>query len=233
MEKFYIIYLFGCILIISVMLYKHFTNKKENRQTSSPSNNVSENIKQDKEKKENLKHTYDTVNMWTNNCDQKAGILLAIISVVISIIITSDSLKMLKKHIFSPFIEYWSGNSELVFSWSRFICFFLFTIAAFMLLLSCYYLFKTINANIDYEKMHEENPKLAKTSYIFFETISKMTYENFKKDKVEYLDDLRSQIYVNSKIVTTKFQNYIKALYWFRFSLWVSCMLFIAIMIMR
>lgn len=180
-----------------------------------------------------LQHTYDTVNMWTNNCDQKAGILLAIIGVILTILVTSDFLKHLRTYIFNPFIDYWTGNRELVFSWSRFVVFFLLLTSAIMLTMSCNYLFKTICANIDYQKMHKQNPELTNKSYIFFGTISKMTYKDFKKEEVDYSEDLKSQIYVNSIIASNKFMNYNKSLYWFRFSLCVSCLLFIAIMIMK
>ncbi len=99
--------------------------------------------------------------------------------------------------------------------------------------MSCHYLFKTISANIDYQKMREDNPELVNKSYIFFRDISKMSYEDFKKDEVNYLEDLKSQIYVNSKNASNKFLNYNKSLYWFKFLLWVSTMLFIATMMMR
>lgn len=89
------------------------------------------------------------------------------------------------------------------------------------------------NANIDYQKMRGDNPELVNKSYIFFGDISKMSYEDFKMDKVNYLEDLKSQIYVNSKIASNKFLNYNKSLYWFKFLLCVSIMLFISIMIMR
>ena len=102
-----------------------------------------------------------------------------------------------------------------------------------MLIASCYYLFRTIWANIDYEKMREENPRLVKKSYIFWGSISGMTYDEFKQEEVDYNDDLKSQVYVNSKIAAAKFQNYNEGLFWFKFLLLVSVMLFIAVMFMK
>ena len=232
MEVFYTLFLFTCILIIGVKYWLH-KKKENNHPLNAEANNTEPDNAASDEKKEEFQHTYDTVNMWTNNCDQKAGILLAIIGVIITILVSSDFMKNLREYIFNPFIDYWTGNSELAFSWSRFNVFFLLLISALMLIMSCHYLFKTINANIDYKKMYEDNPELAKTSYIFFGTISKMSYEDFKMDKVNYLEDLKSQIYVNSKIASNKFLNYNKSLYWFKFLLCVSIMLFISIMIMR
>ena len=159
--------------------------------------------------------------------------LLAIIGVIITILVSSDFMKNLRAYIFNPFIDYWTGNCDLAFSWSRFNVFFLLLISAIMLIMSCHYLFKTINANIDYQKIRNDNPELVNESYIFFGSITKMTYEDFKKNEVNYLEDLKSQIYVNSMIASNKFLNYNKSLYWFKFLLWVSILLFISIMIMR
>lgn len=229
MEKFYFVYLLVCILlIVGKLIYDFFLNKKEETSSSSDQEQTDKNHNE-----EELQHTYDTVNMWTNNCDQKAGILLAIIGVILTILVTSDFLKYLRTYIFNPFIDYRTGNSELTFSWSRFNVFIFLLISAIMLMIACHFLFKTIIANIDYQKMRDENPDLADNSYIFFGTISKMTYEDFKKSKVDYSEDLKSQIYVNSVIASNKFKNYNKSLYWFKFSLCVSCMLFIAIMTMK
>lgn len=232
MEVFNIIFLFACILLIGV---KHWLHKKEknNHPLNAEANNTEPGNAASDENKEELQHTYDTVNMWTNNCDQKAGILLAITGVIITILVSSDFMKILRAYIFNPFMDYWTGNCELAFSWSRFNVFFLLLISTIMLIMSCHYLFKTITANIDYQKLREDNPELMNKSHIFFGTISKMSYEDFKKDDVNYLEDLKSQIYVNSIIASNKFLNYNKSLYWFKFLLWVSIMLFISIMIMR
>ena len=233
MEVFNIVFLFVCILIIVVKYWLHIHKKEENIHplNAEVRDEGARNISSDK--KEELQYTSDTINMWTNNCDQKASILLAIIGVIITILVSSDFMKYLRICIFAPFLDYWTGNSEFVFSWSRFNVLFLLLISAIMLIMSCHYLFKTISANIDYQKMRKENPKLVNKSNIFFGEISKMTYEDFKKDEINYLEDLKSQIYVNSKIASNKFRYFNKSLDWFKFLLWVSIMLFIAIMMMR
>ena len=232
MDVFNMLFLFACILLIGVKYWLH-KNEENNHPLNAEANYAEPGGNASDEKKEELLHTYDTVNMWTNNCDQKAGILLAIIGVIITILVSSDFMKNLRAYIFNPFIDYWTGNCDLAFSWSRFNVFFLLLISAIMLIMSCHYLFKTINANIDYHKIRNDNPELVNESYIFFGSITKMTYEDFKKNEVNYLEDLKSQIYVNSMIASNKFLNYNKSLYWFKFLLWVSILLFISIMIMR
>lgn len=184
-----------------------------------------------KRRKEELQFTLESVNSWLNNCDQKAGMLLAVIGVAITILFASDFVKFIREYIFTPFVKFCEGREEYLFSWGRFTVLFLLIVAAAFLIISCRYLFKAIGANINYRKMYDENPGLVMKSYIFFGTISGMKYEDFKKGEVDFEEDLKSQIYVNSKIATTKFQNYNKGLSWFKLLILVIGMLFVAVMI--
>ena len=154
------------------------------------------------------------------------------IGVAITILFTGDFVKFIREYIFTPFVEFCEGQGGHLFSWGRFTVFSLLVVAAVFLIVSCFYLFKAIGANINYTKMYEENPGLVKKSYIFFGTISGMKYEDFKKNKVDYDEDLKSQIYVNSKIATNKFKNYNEGLSWFKLLLLVVGMLFVAVMFM-
>lgn len=234
MKLFWMFYFAICMVLIGLKQWNHIKSKKKGkRKEVEPENEEGAPQNTTEKKKEDLQFTLETVNSWVNNCDQKAGILLTVVGVAITVLITSDILKYLRNYIFKPFMDYWVGNQELSFSWGRFTVFILLCVAALWLLLSCLYLFRAIAANINYTKMFEENPGLLKTSYIFFGSISGMTYDDFKKEKIDYLDDLKSQIYVNSKIASAKFMNYNKGLYWFKFMLIVSSMLFIAIMFMK
>ena len=121
----------------------------------------------------------------------------------------------------------------MTFSWGRFTVFCLLIIAVSILIVSCCYLFGAIRANIDYDKMYKDNPGLVKKSYVFFGTISKMRFYDFKKEECDYEEDLKSQIYVNSIIATKKFQNYNEGLFWFKLLLLVAAMLFVAVLFMQ
>lgn len=234
METISIVYLLICIVVIGFKLYRYVKGRKKvNNQETEPLQAAVGNAVFVKKQKDDLQHTYDTVNSWVNNCDQKAGILLTVVGVAMTILATSDFLKYLRNYIFVPFVKYWSEETELTFSWSRFTVFVLLLIAAAMLIASCVYLFKAISADINYRKMRDENPGMVKKSYVFFGSINGMTFDDFKMEEVDYMDDLRSQIYVNSKIATAKFKNYSEGLYWFKFMLLVSAMLFVAIMFMQ
>lgn len=234
METISIVFLSVCIAAIITKFWYHVKGKKKvNSQDAEPLLAATENSGPVKKEKDDFQHTYDTVNSWVNNCDQKAGILLTVVGVAMTILATSDFLKYLRKYIFVPFVKYWTEETDLTFSWSRFTVLVLLLFAAALLITSCFYLFKAISANINYQRMYDENPGLVKKSYVFFGSINGMSFDDFKEEDVDYLDDLRSQIFVNSKIATAKFKNYSEGLYWFKFMLLVSAMLFVAIMFMQ
>lgn len=233
MEIISAVYLSLCLVVIAVKLWKHFKEKDEKNclESGQLSDEGGEELK--RKDKEDLHHTFDVVNSMVNNCDQKAGILLTVVGVAITILATSDFLKDLRAYIFTPVVKYWTEENDLAFSCSRFTVFILLIIGVSMLIRSCNYLFKAISANIGYKKMTNLHKGLVEKSYIFLGTISEMSIDEFKKDDVDYIDDLKSQIYVNSIIANAKFQNYNKGLYWFRFLLLVSVMLFISVMFMK
>lgn len=228
MEIIRIVSLIACIVAIGAIIVGHFWEKRKRTQ---PENRFFSSTV-DKEK-EDLKFTLDSVNSWLNNCDQKVGILLAVVGVAITVILTSDFMYYLRSYIFAPFLDYCSGDTDLTFSWGRFSVFILLAIAIVVLIVCCIYLFRAISANIDYDKMYRENPELAKTSFIHFGTISQMKYTDFRMGGIGFEEDLKSQIYVNSIIATMKFRNYKEGLFWFKLLLLVSVFLFFAIMFLK
>lgn len=231
METYRIIYFIVCVAVICFVGFWHVCgnrNKKPDKQRGGQMS--TETV--DKDTSE-LQFTLESVNSWLNNCDQKAGILLTVVGVAITVILTSDFMKYLRSYIFAPFMQFCSGNSDLSFSWSRFTVFVLLIIAVELLVTSCIYLFRAIGADTDYEKMRKKNPSLAKTSYIFYRTISQMKYDDFKKGGLEFEEDLKSQIYVNSRIATRKFKNYNEGLFWFKLLLLDAVMLFVAVMFVQ
>ncbi len=229
-----IIYLLSCIFYIGHKLRKLYEiYKKKKRKKAAEYPIIREDIYSGKKNEKQLQFTLESVNSWINNCDLKASILLGIVGVAITIIASSDFLKNLHTYIFKPFLFNLTGKSYLPFSWGRFTVFALLLIVAVMLVISCYYLFLAISANINYKKLLKDNPELETTSYIFYGKICRMKYKEFKKDNILFIDDLKSQIYINSNIAMEKFKNYNKGLYWVKFMLIVSIMLFIAIMFIQ
>ena len=229
MNTFWIVYLIGCI---GCIVYLCVHRKNNNRQTNG--DDVVEGQHEPAVRdKDDLQYALDVVNSWVNNCDQKAGMLLAVLGVAITVLVTSDFMKELRTYIFGPFVEYWTTDSQLDFSLGRFTVFCLLVIAVGMLMTSCYYLFKAITANTNYDKIRQENPRMVPKSYLFFGSISGMTYDEFRSDRVDFKEDLKSQIYSNSKIAVAKFRNYNKGLFWFKMILVVSVMLFVAVLLVK
>ena len=169
METLSIVYLSICIVVIVAIHWWHVKGKKkENSQETEPLHTAVDNSEPVKKQKDDLQHTYDTVNSWVNNCDQKAGILLTVVGVAMTILATSDFLKYLRTYIFAPFVKYWTEKTDITFLWGRFAVFVLLLIAATMLIASCIYLFKAISANINYDEERKKYPSMVIVLYIFW-----------------------------------------------------------------
>ena len=230
MNTFWIVYLLGSIGCIVYLCWKHMRKNEHVSDTAVDDNQQEPSTREI----DDLQYTLDVVNSWVNNCDQKAGILLTVFGVAITVLVTSDFLKELRTYIFVPFVEYWNDSeSQLEFSLGRFAVFCLLVIAMGILITSCLYLFKAITASTDYERMRQANPQMVPKSYLSFDSISNMTYDEFRGDRMDFEEDLKSQIYVNSKIASTKFKNYNEGLFWFKMILLVSVMLFVAVLLVK
>lgn len=163
-----------------------------------------------KEKIENSKMIKEKIDTWISNCDSKVSFVLTFLGVVVTIIFTSDvGKKMFQTLSFSDEkIHY--GNSFLQFL--EFVLFILFLVFAVR---SFYFSYHTLVARID-PKTYNENG-LITDSNLFFTSISKKDFQTYKTNlenltDEKFLQDLNSQIYINSKIAKEKFQNYNKSL---------------------
>lgn len=165
---------------------------------------------------ESLEQSLDRVNMWIGNCDQKAGFLLATIGVIMTILFTSDFMDDVKKVVIKPFLEYWKNQDGIEFSLINFLFSISLVTAIILSVTSAIYALRTISATIKSKKIQSDNPSVVSKSFLFFQTISLMTYEDFKNHEgADYQLDLLSQIYINAKICTKKFRSYQKALRFF------------------
>lgn len=158
---------------------------------------------------EEAKASLDRINGWINSCDSKAGIVLALVGVLLTIIFTNDGMAEMYKvlqNIVSP------KN----FCTILYIGFLLVSI--FVLCYGIARLIFTLIARID-SNVYKE-PGMITDSVLFFGKISnKASYQVFQSDilnmtKEEYLNDILSQIYINSKIANEKYVNYNKGIWW-------------------
>lgn len=165
-------------------------------------------------KQDRLQNRLDRVIGWINNCDQKASILLAFIGVAFPLLVSSDFATNTYKELISDFLHY-CKKGEGAFSFVRFFCFIFTTLSVFGLGTSFVYLLNALLGRVSSLEYKESG--LITKSFIFFGSLSKMTYSECNKGfrsqtKSNEIDDLISQLYINSKICQTKFDAYNKAL---------------------
>lgn len=160
---------------------------------------------------ESLEKSLDRVNAWIGNCDQKAGFLLAIIGVLVAIIFSSDFSQSIVDNIVNPYREYIKNPELNEFRLIRFIYFIFIIVSIIASVVSIIFALLSLTASIDIKKyiQQEGNSELVGNSLLFFGSISSSKYNDYKEmADVNYEDDLKSQIFINSTICTRKFKRY-------------------------
>ena len=86
-----------------------------------------------------------------------------------------------------------------------------------------------LRAKIDLSKFSQEG--MQSNSMLHYQTIAKRTYQEFCKDEVHMLNDLRTQVYVNSVICTSKFSHYKKGVRLFELSIFLWLIFIVLLLI--
>ena len=160
-----------------------------------------------------LKSMLDRVNSLINNCDQKASILLAVEGVVLTVLCTSDYISWIHQKLISPIYNYCeTGNGE--FSLINAIQLCLLAVMLVMIILSIFYSLQVIKGTINASMFKQFG--LTEKSLLHFASISNKSFSDFKRETINQSDesvinDLLSQIYINSYICTTKFKHHKKS----------------------
>jgi len=154
---------------------------------------------------------YDIVSHWINNCDSKSSFLLGFYGVILTLISSSKLINVMK----SVLLLRPNLNCIDTYSIKSFFSLLVLLGFAFFTIKTFYFIYYTLKASINAE-IYSQN-SLNTNSNIFFLTIAKNNYEDFSKNintenKSQFLNDLNSQIYINSCIATSKFINYNKSL---------------------
>lgn len=169
---------------------------------------------------EELNIRLDRVNAWINNCDQKAGILLAFIGAIAAVLLTSDVVASGYESLTKPFYDYWLKGTPSCISYKKTTIFVLLIPILWNSLRMVWYLSLVLSPRTIIEDFKEEGSTITRNSRLHFQTIANKTYNDFKKEcssqsEESYLNDLCSQIYCNSKICNDKFENYKKGVHYF------------------
>jgi hypothetical protein len=164
-------------------------------------------------KTERAKDKFNIVNQWITNCDAKSSILLAFYGVLLTVVFSSELSNEISKIFSSKFILVGIGYTELL-SFLSGVSFVSFIVCSILCL---FFIYNTLKARIN-DDIYSQ-PELNNNSNIFFLKISKKTYSDFKNSSnnelpEDFLNDLNSQIFINSNIATEKFKSYNRSLLW-------------------
>jgi hypothetical protein len=146
----------------------------------------------------------DRINQWIVNCDNKSLILVTLIGIFVGVLFATDYIMNLIK----IYLFIWH-NPNLIN-----LLYLILSLSSILLILGGIWF--VIQSIIARTKPYSEEG-LIKDSLIYYGTISKNSFEVYSK-KINNLDEeslkneIISQIYINSKICTFKFENYNKGL---------------------
>ena len=150
--------------------------------------------------------TLERVINWINSCDQKAGIILGIIGVIFSLMLSLDYLSRFKAIVLN------------LLNIKCYVLIVILSVALISLVFGVFLLIATLVPRIDSNVYREK--RINTNSKIFFNSIShNKSYEEYynsfiKLNEQDYLNDLLSQIYINSKIASEKHKYFSTGLKW-------------------
>jgi len=169
----------------------------------------------------------ELVNQWIFNVDTKSSFVLTFYGVIITIIFASElGNKMISTLTYVPAQNINGYSIKLFFSLVVVIVFFIAAIITF------YNIYQTLKGRIN-PKIYQKQG-LQTDSNLFFGTIANKTYSEFveqtnTENDDEFLNDLNSQVYINSNIANSKFRYYNKSIIW----LIISFVLFLIFIIIK
>ena len=153
--------------------------------------------------KEDLYKKLELVNSWISNIDNKISFILGFVGIFIGFIISKGTPNIFIDISNMAIKDILTLNFGQVFSILIIITMYLTSISCLILLIMA--LKGKVNS-----KIYKEH-KLKTNSLLFFGSIAKMNYSEYK-EKCErdnqLINDINSQIYINSKICDYKFKLY-------------------------
>lgn len=190
------------------------TTQTSEPQTSSALDN--------EQRKEEAIRTLERVNFWIGNCDTKISFALAFSGILIGAFFASSiingSLSKLVDGLFNLKSMARLGDIQMLLIIITVLALAFFV---FFMIRSIYNLFMGIKGDID--ASNYEQPGLTTNSNLFFGTIDKRSFNDFKNSfetqtSEQVLNDFLSQVYINSKRCQQKFSLYNKGITWLIYS---------------
>lgn len=175
----------------------------------------------------------DRITSWIENSDSKSSIMMALVGIFVSTLFTNEFILNSLQKMITPIIIFWktdSGSFDVLIAikLSVFICLGYFLISAL------FYLIKSLTAKTCSKQTGDAN--VVTDSLIHFGTIQKRTFDDFKsliltETESNKIEDVLSQIYINSKRCQEKFDYYNKSIKKIRIGV-VLFVAFIALLIL-
>lgn len=157
--------------------------------------------------KDNYEERLDRIIEWVKTCDNKATTLLSVTALVLTILLAGDYIMTGMQTILSS--AYNPDLTEPSVCGIIAVVFFVFSILLLLASLICCILVVRAKTKEDLVG----NKTVKKDSLIHFNHISELTYEQYK-DAIDketddmYIEDLKSQIYINAVRCSQKFKTY-------------------------
>lgn len=152
------------------------------------------------------------INQWISNVDTKSSIIFTFFGVIITIVFTSNIGNSI-----ANILSYKVADEINIITFSNSILYWLVITLFIVIVLSIYNFFQTLKGRINPNIYKQEG--LNVNSNIFFGTIANKEYSKFEEEvnnetDTDILNDIHSQIYINSHIANRKFKFYNKSLLW-------------------
>ena len=165
------------------------------------------------------------ISQWISNVDTKSSFVLTFFGVIITIICTSD----IGEDMIDTFSYEKAGQIE--FESIKLFLSLLIVIGFFIsIFITIFHVYKTLVGRIDSNIYSQTG--LNTNSNIFFKTIALKEFADYEtqsntESKGDFLNDINSQVFINSKIADKKFKHYNKSLIWtiISFSLFIIFMI--------
>jgi len=162
--------------------------------------------------KEDLELEYQRISFWINNIDTKISFALGASGVLLGFVLSNEDLaKTLKEHLKT--VELWNDSATL---------FLLFGLTVILLTVAMWNFLNGLKAKIDSSKYHQ--PLMIQKSNIFWGNIAKYNFYSYKYRLVhseleDWINDMQTQIYINSCICNQKVKFYNNGIFCLKISL--------------
>ena len=170
--------------------------------------------------KDDAYKTLDITNMWIENVDSKISYALAFIGVVLGFIMAEEKpidIGDTVIDILEKIISFFSSTNRVlnITIEKDIVALLLLCASTVTAIISIVYLLIALKGSISLDEYNEDG--LTIKSNIFWGSVSKKKYKDFKHEVLNIsedglMNDITSQIFINSKICNKKFENYNKGI---------------------